>query len=160
LACPVCAHDPAKARALAAKVKDGRGPITLAVPPDAEAGRIASLVAADLADAGIKVARSTAPDGASQLTLVRRVAPYPRPDPYLADLPTPAAQRLLAKARTTPDDATRATLYRQAETAVLTDLSAAPLLTEQQSAVLAPGPQGFNLTPWNTLDLATVSLPA
>ena len=96
------------------------------------------------------------------MTLVRRVAPYPRPDPFLAApaLTSPDARRLLDQARATPDDPTRATLYQQAEAATLADLPATPLLTEHHAAVLTPGPQGFNLTPWGALDLATVSLPA
>ena len=57
-------------------------------------------------------------------------------------------------------DPTRATLYQQTEAATLADLPATPLLTEHHAAVLTPGPQGFNLTPWGALDLATVSLPA
>ncbi|HXQ57480.1 MAG TPA: hypothetical protein VOA19_17015, partial [Actinomycetes bacterium] len=96
------------------------------------------------------------------LRLVRRVAPYPRPDPFLAgpSSTSPQARRLLDQARATPDDPTRTTRYRQAEAAILADLTAAPLLTEHHAAVLTPGPQGFTLTPWNTLDLAVVSLPA
>ena len=102
------------------------------------------------------------PTGETPLTLVRRVAPYPRPDPFLAApaSTSPDARRLLDQARATPDDPTRATLYQQTEAAILADLPATPLLTEHHAAVLTPGPQGFNLTPWGTLDLATVSLPA
>jgi ABC-type transport system substrate-binding protein len=161
--CPACAHDPARARALLAKADAGRAPVGLAVPPGAEASRIATLVAADVAAAGIKLTRSPAPDGGSPLTLVRRVVPYPRPDPFLTGIPAaPAARRLLDQARATPDDPTRATRYHQAEAAILGDLPVAPLVTEAQAAVLAPVPalQGFTLTPWNTLDLAAVSLPA
>jgi hypothetical protein len=33
-------------------------------------------------------------------------------------------------------------------------------VSERHAAVLTPGPQGVNLTPWDTLDLAAVSLPA
>jgi hypothetical protein len=33
-------------------------------------------------------------------------------------------------------------------------------VTEHQAAVLTPAPQGIDLTPWNTLDLSVVSLPA
>jgi oligopeptide transport system substrate-binding protein len=161
--CLACAHDPARARALLAKANAGRAPVGLAGPPGVEASRIAALVAADLAAAGIKVTRSPAPGGGSPLTLVRRVAPYPRPDPFLTGIPaTPTARRLLDQARATPDDPTRAIRYRQAEAAILGDLPDAPLVTEAQAAVLAPVPalQGFTLTPWNTLDLAAVSLPA
>jgi ABC-type transport system substrate-binding protein len=96
------------------------------------------------------------------LTLVRGFAPYPRPDPFLAGpfALGPDAWRLLDQARATPDDPARTTLYQQAEAAILADLTTTPLLTEHHAAVLTPGPQGFNLTPWNTLDLATISLPA
>ena len=61
----------------------------------------------------------------------------------------------------TSDPATRASRYEQAEAAILADLPATPLLADRQAAVLAPTPalQGFTLTPWNTLDLAVVSLP-
>jgi ABC-type transport system substrate-binding protein len=161
-ACRVCAHDPAEARALLAKVKGGRGPVTLAVPEGADARGIATLLAADLAAVGIKAAPSSAPEGGTTVTLVPGFAPYPRPDPFLAGPFTlgPDAQRLLAQARATPDDPTRATRYQQTEAAVLTDLPATPLVTEHHAAVLTPGPQGVNLTPWNTLDLAAVSLPA
>ena len=161
-ACRVCTHDPAEARALLAKVKGGRGPVTLAIPEGTDARRIATLLTADLAAAGIKAAASPTPEGGGPLTLVRGVAPYPRPDPFLAGPFTlgPDARRLLDQARATPDDPTRATRYQQAEAAILTDLSATPLVTERHAAVLTPAPQGVNLTPWNTLDLAAVSLPA
>jgi ABC-type transport system substrate-binding protein len=159
--CTACAHDPHRARSLLAKVGGGRVPVTLAVPPGAEARRLADLLADDLAAAGVELTATSAPTGGTPVTLVRRVAPYPRPDPFLTGpFTTPEAQRLLDQARATADEATRATRYSQAEAAILADLRAAPLLTEHHAAVLAPGPQGFNLTPWGTLDLATVSLPA
>jgi ABC-type transport system substrate-binding protein len=171
-ACPVCTHDPAKARTLLAKVKGVRDPVTVAIPTGADARRIATRLTADLARAGIKATArieataSPAPDatlkGGAPLTLVRGFAPYPRPDPYLTGpfTLTPSAQRLLDQARATPDDPTRATRYQQTEAAILTDLPATPLVTEHHAAVLTPAPQGINLTPWSTLDLATVSLPA
>ena len=134
----------------------------MSIPPGPEARRIATLLAADLAAAGTKLAPDPAPPGETPLTLVRRVAPAPRPDPFLAapSSASPPARRLLDQARATPDDPARATLYHQAEAAILTDLTTAPLVTEHHAAVLTPGPQGFDLTPWNTLDLAAISLPA
>jgi oligopeptide transport system substrate-binding protein len=161
-ACPVCAHDPARARALLAKIKGASDPVTVAIPAGADARRIATRLTADLATAGIKAAPSPTPEGGTTLTLVRGFAPYPRPDPFLAGPFTlsPTAQRLLDQARATPDDPTRATRYQQTEAAILTDLPATPLVTEHQAAVLTPAPQGVNLTPWNTLDLAAISLPA
>jgi oligopeptide transport system substrate-binding protein len=160
--CPACGHDPAQARALFAKAKAGRAPVTMAIPAGADARRIAALVAADLTAAGVAVAATPAPKGETPLTLVRRVAPYPRPDPFLAGPSTavPDAKRLLDQARATPDDPARATLYHQAEATTLAALPATPLLTEHHAAVLTPGPQGLDLTPWGTLDLAAVSLPA
>jgi oligopeptide transport system substrate-binding protein len=160
--CPACAYDPAKARSLLAGSKAGQAATTLAVPPGAEARQLAARLAGDLAAAGVDLTVTPAPTGETPLTLARRVAPYPRPDPFLTGpFPTsPPAERLLDQARATPDDPARLTLYHQAEAAVLADLPVTPLLTEDHAAVLAPGPQGFNLTPWGTLDLATVSLPA
>jgi ABC-type transport system substrate-binding protein len=164
--CPVCTYNPTKARALIAKPGSSGGPVTLAAPAGADGRRIATLVAADLTAAGvkvagIKVASASPPSGRTPVTLVRRVAPYPRPDPFLAtpSLSSPPAKRLLDQARATPDDPARATLYQQAEATILADLTTTPLLTEHHTAVLTSGPQGFNLTPWNTVDLATISLP-
>jgi oligopeptide transport system substrate-binding protein len=160
--CPACAHDPAKARALLAKVKAGSAPIALTVPAGAEARHIAALVADDLDAVGVAVDPSPTPDGGSSLTLVRRVAPYPRPDPFLTAPSTssPTARRLLDQARGTADDPSRTARYHQAEAALLADLPAAPLVTEHHAAVLTPTPKGVDLTPWGTLDLAAVSLPA
>jgi ABC-type transport system substrate-binding protein len=161
-ACPVCTYDPANARALLAKVKGARDPVTIAIPAVADARRIAARLTADLAAAGIKAVASPTQVGGTSLTLVRGFAPYPRPDPFLAGPFTldPDAQQLLDQARGTSDDPARATRYQQAEAAILTDLPATPLVTEHHAAVLTSGPQGINLTPWNTLDLAAVSLPA
>ena len=162
-ACPACVHDPARARQLLAKAKPGRADTLLAVPPGAEARTIASLLAKDLAAAGITITPTTAPKGGTPLTLVRRVASYPRPDPFLDGLTvSPTARRLLDQARATADEPSRTSLYQQAEAATLADLPATPLLSDHQAAVLAPTPalQGFTLTPWNTLDLAAISLPA
>jgi oligopeptide transport system substrate-binding protein len=160
--CPPCAHDPAKARSLFARSKAGRAAITLAVPPGAEARQLAAALADDLAAAGADLSLTPTPTGETPLTLVRRVAPYPRPDPFLTSpfSTSPPIQHLLDQARATPDDPTRTTRYHQAEAAILADLTAVPLLTEHHAAVLTPGPQGFDLTPWGTLDLSTISLPA
>jgi len=160
--CPACAHNPARARALLAKAKPPATPVTLAIPPGPEASGLAALLVKDLAAVGVELQLAPSPSGETPLTLVRGVAPYPRPDPFLARPATasPPARRLLDQARATPDTPARASLYEQAETRALIDLTAAPLVTEHHTAVLAPGPQGFNLTPWNTLDLAVVSLPA
>jgi oligopeptide transport system substrate-binding protein len=161
-ACSACAYDPARARSLFATSKAGGAAVTLAVPPGAEARQLAALLADDLAAAGVHLTVTPTPTGETPLALLRRVAPYPRPDPFLTGSfsTSPPVQRLLGQARATPDDPTRTALYHQAEAAILADLPATPLLTERHAAVLTPGPQGFNLTPWGSLDLSTISVPA
>lgn len=160
--CATCDHDPARARALLAKAETADTPVSLAVPPGAEARSLAALLTKDLATAGIQLAPDPTPSGETPVTLVRGVAPYPRPDPFLTTpaAASPPAKRLLDQARATADDPARSALYQQTQARLLADLTATPLVTEHHAAVLAPGPQGFNLTPWNTLDLAAVSLPA
>jgi oligopeptide transport system substrate-binding protein len=160
--CAACTHDPAKARALLAGASTSGTPVTLAIPPGAEARAVAAVVVKDVAAAGVKLTPDPSPPGETPVTLVRGFAPYPRPDPFLTAPATasPPARRLLDQARSTADHPARAALYRQAETQALTDLTATPLVTEHQAAVLTQGPQGFDLTPWNTIDLATISVPA
>ena len=161
-ACPACAYDPAKARSLLATSNAGGAAIALAVPPGAEARQLAALLADDLAAAGVDLTVTSTATGETPLALLRRAAPYPRPDPFLSGSFStgPAVQRLLDQARATPDEPTRTALYHQAEAAILADLRATPLLTERHAAVLTPGPQGFDLTPWGSLDLSTISVPA
>jgi ABC-type transport system substrate-binding protein len=72
----------------------------------------------------------------------------------------PAVDDLLGRAAATADEPARAGLYRQAETAILAELPVAPVLALRHSAVLAPGVEGFDLTPWGTVDLAAVTLTA
>lgn len=160
--CAACTHDPTRARSLLARTRSAGTPVTLAIPPGAEARALAAALTKDLATAGIELTPDPTPAGETPVTLVRGFAPYPRPDPFLAApaAASPPAERLLDQARATADNSSRATRYQQTEARVLTDLTATPLVTEHQAAVLTPGPQGFNLTPWNTIDLATVSLPA
>jgi oligopeptide transport system substrate-binding protein len=175
--CAACAHDPARAKALFAQVKGDRGPVTLQVPAGGVHRRIADLIAADLATAGVKlqvkvsedpggaqVAGGTAAGGAE-------VPAYPRLEAVLgrfssraaatATAPVdPAVDELLGRAAATADEPARTGLYRQAETAILAELPVAPVLALRHSAVLAPGVEGFDLTPWGAVDLAAVTLTA
>jgi ABC-type transport system substrate-binding protein len=154
-ACTACAHDPATARSLFRRAGPGRTPVRLTAPAAGEGHRIATLVAADLAAAGLKLSLTSNPG--SPLTLVRRAPAFPRADAAL----TPwFSDRLLDQARSTPDDPARTTRFRQAEAAILADLPATPLVTDHHAAVLTPGVEGLDLTPWGALDLAAVSLPA
>jgi oligopeptide transport system substrate-binding protein len=170
--CAACGYHPARARTLVAKAEVGRTPVQLTAPSGGEGRRIASLVAGDLAAAGLEVTVSSSPSREAPASLIRHVAPYPRPaasltarfagrgTANLTGYASMAVDRLLDQAGSTPDDPARTTLYRQAEAAILADLPTAPLLVDHHAAVLAPGIQGFDLTPWGALDLATVSLPA
>jgi oligopeptide transport system substrate-binding protein len=81
----------------------------------------------------------------------------PARPPGFAD---PAVDRLLDQAAATADEPARVSRYRQAEAATLADLPVAPVLALRHAAVLAPGVEGFDLTPWGTVDLAAVTRPA
>jgi oligopeptide transport system substrate-binding protein len=169
-ACAACAHDPARAKALLAKVKGGRGPVTLRVPADGVDRRIADLIAGDLAAAGVKLQLKVSADPAGAgVAGGTEVAAYPRMAAVLdrfssraAATPTapvdPTADQLLDQAAATADEPARAGRYRQAEAAILADLPVAPVLALRHAAVLAPGVEGFDLTPWGTVDLAAVTV--
>jgi oligopeptide transport system substrate-binding protein len=176
-ACTACVHDPARAKALFAKVTGGRRPVALRIPAGDVDRRIADLIAGDLAAAGIKVEVTVNDDPqAAPVAGGARVAAYPGMDAVLqrfssrgaaptggsggpAGFADPAVDRLLDQAAATADGPARAGLYRQAEAAVLADLPVAPILDLRHSAVLAPGVEGFDLTPWGAVDLAAVTLP-
>jgi ABC-type transport system substrate-binding protein len=169
-ACAACAHDPARAKALLAKVKGGRGPVTLRIPADSVDRRIADLIAADLAAAGVKLQLKVSNEGAAApVAGGTEVAAYPRMaavldrfssrDPATPTAPVdPTVDQLLDQATATADEPARTGRYRQAEAAILADLPVAPVLALRQSAVLAPGVEGFDLTPWGSVDLAAVTV--
>jgi ABC-type transport system substrate-binding protein len=180
-ACPACAHDPARARALLAQVgKAGQGPVDLAVPATTSDRRITDLIAADLAEVGIKVRIVEVDPAADPVALVRskhptlfaltETAAYPRMDAFLsrqfashgAANPTgyadPTVDGLLTQARASADEAARTSLYQRAEATILTDLAVAPVLERRHSAVLASGVEGLDLTPWGALDLSAARL--
>jgi len=171
-ACAACAHDPVRAKALFAQVQGGRGPVTLRVPAGGVDRRIADLIAADLAAAGVKLQVKVSDDPAdAPVAGGAEVARYPRMDAVLGRFssrdaadPTepvdPTVDDLLDQAAATADEPARADLYRQAETAILAGLPVAPVITLRHAAVLAPGVEGFDLTPWGAVDLAAVTLSA
>lgn len=180
-ACPTCAHDSTRARALLAQVgKAGQGPVDLAVLATARDRRIADRIAGDLASVGIKV-RIVQVDPAEDparlartrhptLFAVTETAAYPRMDAFLsrqfsthgAANPTgyadPTVDGLLAQARATADEPARTALYQRAEATILADTAVAPVLERRHAAVLAPGVEGLDLTPWGALDLAAARL--
>jgi len=178
-ACPACAHDPARARALLSQAgKAVREPVELAVPATSRDQRIASLIAADLDKVGIKV-RVAAVDPLEYpaslakppaMFALAEPAAYPRMDAFLwrqfssqggantTGYTDPTVDGLLTDARATLDEPARTSLYQRAEATILTDVPVAPVLEQRHAAVLAPGVEGFDLTPWGLPDLAAVRL--
>jgi ABC-type transport system substrate-binding protein len=171
-ACASCVHDAGQAGALLDLIgASARTPVVMAIPATGFDRRVAALVKADLAKVGLDVSiKEVAP--ASMLSEAGRsdaqlfgfgwAADYPRMDPFLAAGPPgaddPSVRRSIAQARATGDQAARTRLYQQVEQALLTDLPVAPVLEYLHSAVLAPGVQGFDLTPWGAVDLNACSL--
>lgn len=163
-----------------------RGPVDLAVPATSRDRRIAGLVATDLGKVGIKVRVVEVDPARYAASLVKppamfallETAAYPRMDAFLtrqfsslagaskaagpangtAGFTDPTVDDLIARARATADEPARTSLYQQAETAILASLAVAPALERRHSAVLVPGVEGFDLTPWGALDLTTVRL--
>jgi len=171
-ACSSCQHDPGQAGALLDLIgRDARKPVVMAIPATSFDRQVAGLVKAQLAQVGLPVkVEEVAP--ASLLDEDRRAdaqlfgfgwaADTPRMDPFLAsDLPgfdDRGVERLLTQARATGDQAARTRLYQQAEQVVLDTAAVAPVLEYRHSAVLAPGVEGFDLTPWGAVDLSACSL--
>jgi len=157
----------------------GSKPVVLAVPATPFDRRVATLVKAELGAVGVRVSvkevnpasfpASVGKTGA-ELFGSGWAADYPRMDAFLAGqfssrgaanltgFRDAGVDGLLARARVTADDAARTGLYQQAETAVLAQAPVAPVLEYRHAAVLAPGVEGFDLTPWGTVDLASVGL--
>ena len=101
------------------------------------------------------------PTGETSLTVVRRVAPTRAPTRSSPPPPRPARTPGASSTRPAPPPTTPPAPPSTSRPKPPPGRSPRhPLLTEHQAAVLTPRPQGFNLTPWGALDLATVSLPA
>ena len=175
-ACPPCAHDLARARALLAQA--GRPALRLLVPGEPAMRRAGELVAADLRRAGVAVTVEPADpagylervrDPGTQAFLWSQPAAYPSPDALLAPqlasgaprnltrTSLPELDRLLAEARATPGWQARAERYRQAEQAALEHLPLAPLVEVRPTLALATSLRGLDLTPGGWADLAEVS---
>jgi oligopeptide transport system substrate-binding protein len=170
-ACASCHHDPAQARQLLDAIGGGaRKPVALAIAATAFDRQIAAQVRSDLAAVGITIKvkevgtsalLSTSGPGDAPIIGYGWSADTPRTDAFLVAPPAqrdPTVANLVAKARATPEQAARDGFYQQAEEEVSTALPVAPVLEYRHSAALAPGVEGFDLTPWGTLDLSATSL--
>jgi len=143
----------------------------MAVPSTPFDRQAAGIVKAQLAQVGLPVtikqvapASVLSPQGraGAQLFGFGWASDVPRMDAFLAAGPTgfqdERVERLVAQARATADQAARTRLYQQAEQAALEAVPVAPVLDYRHSAVLAPGVEGFDLTPWGAVDLSACSL--
>jgi oligopeptide transport system substrate-binding protein len=164
--CPSCRYDPGQAGALLDLIGDGaRKPVVLAVAANDFDREVAATVKQQLAKVGLPVkveelsGRLSSSAGAgAQLDGFGQAADFPRMDPFLAGLPDRRVQDLVTQARATADQADRTRLYQQAEQAALDTAAVAPVVRYQHTAALAPGVEGFDLTPWGSVDLSTCSL--
>jgi oligopeptide transport system substrate-binding protein len=171
-ACQSCQHDPGQASALLDLIGgSARKPVVMAIAATEFDRRVVGLVKAQLAEVGLPVkVKEVAPASildpsaraGAQIYGFGWAADLPRMDPFLAGQPQDLAgeevERLIAQARSTGDQAARTRLYQQAEQAMLEDAAVAPVVQYRHSAVLARGVEGFDLTPWGTVDLSACSL--
>ena len=92
--------------ALLARTRSAGTPVTLAIPPGAEARALAAALTKDLATAGIELTPDPTPAGETPVTLVRGFAPYPRPDPFLAAPAAASPRRSASSTRPAPPPTT------------------------------------------------------
>jgi oligopeptide transport system substrate-binding protein len=169
--CASCQHDPAQSHTLLDAIGGGAGkPVTMAIAATSFDRQVAALVKADLAAVGIPIKlKEVAPTalfsasgtGDAPLTGFGWSADHPRADAFLTAPPVlqdPPVASIVSQARSTPAQPARDQLYQQAEQEVSTTIPVAPVLEYRHSAVLAPGVEGFDLTPWGALDLSASSL--
>jgi oligopeptide transport system substrate-binding protein len=170
-ACSSCRYDPSQARQLLEAIGGGvRKPVALAIAATPFDRQVATKVRSDLAAVGITIkVKEVAPSallsasgpGDAPLIGYGWSVDTPRTDAFLAAPPVlrdPTVARLVIQARATPAQPARDGLYQQAEHEVSAVMPVAPVLQYRHSAVLAPEVEGFDLTPWGTLDLSAASL--
>ncbi|HZD38416.1 MAG TPA: ABC transporter substrate-binding protein [Actinomycetes bacterium] len=164
--CPSCVHDPGQAGALLDLIGDGaRKPVVMAVAATAFDREVAAIVAQQLAKVGLpvevkEVRGALGPSAVARAQLLGsgQAADFPRIDPFLAGLQDGRVQSLVAQARRTADQTARTRIYQRAEQAALDAADVVPVVQYQHTAVLAPGVEGFDLTPWSSVDLSACSL--
>jgi oligopeptide transport system substrate-binding protein len=163
IACPACAYDPTQATQALAKA--GKPKLTVAPGAGAVGRQLAGLVAGDLRDAGARATVGTGPAaGAVELRTVAAGAATADAPGFLTGLTELTGEasgevgQLLGEASVAGDDDARLELARQAEEQAAADILVVPLVERRQTAVLAPGVQGLDLTPLGLIDLAEVSL--
>jgi peptide/nickel transport system substrate-binding protein/oligopeptide transport system substrate-binding protein len=164
--CPSCAYDPGQAGALLDLIGEGaRTPVVMAIAATPFDRQAAAIVKQQLAKVRLPVkvkevtgALSSSAGAGAQLHGFGQGADFPRMDPFLADLRDSRVQELVTQARSTADQAARTRTYQQAEQAGLDAAAVAPVVQYQHTAVLAFGVEGFDLTPWGSVDLSACSL--
>ena len=174
--CEACEHDPARAKSLLA---GGKMAIKLTIAPDPGERRMAALIAEDLKAAGISVETAEAPAGGVGVLLaeagvaVRRATAGAATSTatgflgaYYDDASTVKVTHLpdrqlaatIDRAEATGSEQVRLQLAGEAEVRAAVSVTAVPLLEYRQTAILAPGVQGFSVSPLGRVDLGAVSL--
>lgn len=169
--CASCRHDPAKARQLLDAIgAEAREPVALAIAATPFDRLVAAQVRSDLAAVGITVevkevppSALLTPSGPGDAPLIGYgwSADTPRTDAFLVAPPVlrdPTVANLVAEARAAPEQDARDEFYQEAVREVSTAVPVAPVLQYRHSAVLGPGVEGFDFTPWGALDLSATSL--
>jgi ABC-type transport system substrate-binding protein len=176
--CEACEHDPARAKALLAGA-GGKLTLKLTIAPDPGERRMAALIAGDLKAVGISVETAEAPAGGVGVLLAEAGAALRRATAgaatstatgflgaYYDDSSTVKVTHLpdrqlgttIDRAEATGSEQVRLQLAGEAEVRAAVSVTAVPLLEYRQTAILAPGVQGFAVSPLGRIDLGAVSL--
>jgi peptide/nickel transport system substrate-binding protein len=179
-------YDVAKAKALIAEAGVGKPAITFWYPTDVSRPYMPNpeanyqLMKADLEAAGFTVTTKSAPwnpdylnqveAGKAQLYLLGWTGDFGDPDNFVGTFFQSAQPQwgftdtalfaLLDKAEAETDQATRVTLYQEANKKIMTDLLGLPYAHTEPSLALKAGVSGFVPSPVTNEDFNTVTLPA
>lgn len=180
-ACGRCEYNPARARELlAASFPDTNPPeIGLDYDTDPSQEAVAKAIQASLRKIGVTVVvRPRPPDqydefvvsGQQELFRLGWIAAFPSADAFLTPLfasdspnnltqfASPAVDEQLRRARSEPDAARRAELYREAERAILDEVPIIPIAQFQLHAVMAKRVDNLRLNALGSFDASRVSL--
>jgi ABC-type transport system substrate-binding protein len=174
--CEACGHDPARAKSLLGGAKVA---MKLTIAPDPGERQMAALIAQDLKAVGISVETAEAPAGGVGVLLAEAGAALRRATAgaatstaagflgaYYDDASTVKVTHLpdrqlgatIDRAEATGSEQVRLQLAGEAEVRAAVSVTAVPLLEYRQTAILAPGVQGFSVSPLGRIDLGAVSL--
>ena len=180
-ACPRCAHDPGRARALLAEAFPGRAPPEIAIDYDDDPTHetMAKAMQANLREVGITATPRPRPaaqysevllSGEQELFRVAWIAPYASADAFLFPLfssgardnltgfANPGIDALLRAARSQGEPGERTRLYREAERAILDQMPLVPIAQSEVHFVIAKRVRDLRVTSMGIFDASVVSL--